>query len=238
MKYIKRQKVNASITDSLVNLSAVGCFQLVQDAVTELMGQLKIDGITAKREYNAVWVIIRNRIKFLKSPTWNDEIVTEGFISSKALATITLDVAIRSSSGELCAYARVEVCALDMDTGRIRRVSTVGVNESITTEEAEDNVTFAKFADMAAAEVESVRVRYTDIDFSRHTNNIAYVRYILNTYSVAEMEARPIKEMEMVYANQSYEKDLLSVKKASLGNTDIFFIDNGDKITTKCEIIF
>ena len=59
MKLIKHQKVSSAITDSMANLSVIGMFQITEEAVTELTGELNIDGITAKREYNAVWVFTK-----------------------------------------------------------------------------------------------------------------------------------------------------------------------------------
>ncbi len=58
MKLIKKKKVGASITDSMANLSVIGMFQTVEDAVTELLGELKVDNMTVKKEYNTVWVFM------------------------------------------------------------------------------------------------------------------------------------------------------------------------------------
>ena len=54
MKLIKHGKVSSCMTDPLANLSVIGCFQIAEETVTELMGRLKIDGITVKKAYNAV----------------------------------------------------------------------------------------------------------------------------------------------------------------------------------------
>ena len=52
MKFIKHEKANSCMTDPLANLSVIGCFQIAEETVTELMGKLKIDGITVKKAYN------------------------------------------------------------------------------------------------------------------------------------------------------------------------------------------
>lgn len=238
MKYIKQQKVSASITDSTASLSVIGAFQIVEDAVTELMGELKIDGVTAKREYNAVWVFIKNRIKILKSIAWNESCEISCFISAVSRATISVDVLIENAAGELCICARVELCALDLDTGRIRKVETVGVDGSITVEPAVMNVDFTRFDKTEPPECGKVRVGYTNIDFARHTNNVEYIRFMLDTYSVAEMEARPIKEMEIVYINQSFENDVITVCRGSVDGKDVFLLKISDKPVAKSEIVF
>ena len=55
------------MTDPLANLSVIGCFQIAEETVTELMGKLKIDGITVKKAYNAVWVFAKSKLKVLSN---------------------------------------------------------------------------------------------------------------------------------------------------------------------------
>lgn len=43
---VKNQKVGASMTDPQANLSVIGSFQIVEDAVTGLLGELGLDNIT------------------------------------------------------------------------------------------------------------------------------------------------------------------------------------------------
>ncbi len=236
MKLIKRQKVSSSLADFNADLSVIGVFQVVEDALTEFMGELKIDDITAKNEYNAVWVFAKTKVKFLKTIAWNDEFTVTCFISKISTATIYIDVAIKNTADELCYYSRTELCALDLDSGRIRKVSTVGVDDKIQAEAPLTDVTFTKICTEDLPAVETVKVRFTNIDFAVHTNNKEYVRFILNTYSVREMRSSRIAEMEIVYANQSYEGDELTICKASQGNTDSFIIQKEDKLIVKCEI--
>ena len=54
MIYKKQGYVPASMCDSGAKLSLLALLQLEEDAVTELMGDLHIDGLTAMREYSAM----------------------------------------------------------------------------------------------------------------------------------------------------------------------------------------
>ena len=92
MKLTKELKVSASMSDAYEGLSVIGCFSAVQDAITELMGELKIDGLTAKRKYNAFWVFVKNKVKFFKKVQWNEKFKVVCFISSKSLAKLNFDV--------------------------------------------------------------------------------------------------------------------------------------------------
>lgn len=237
MKLIKHQKISSTITDSTANLSVIGIFQITEEAVTELMGELNIDGITAKREYNAVWVFTKNKVKIVQNIAWNEECTVICFISKITHASLCIDIGIKNKLDELCSYSRVELCALDLQSGRIRKVSTVGVDDGMMAETPMADISFTRFDAEDLPETDQVKVRYANIDFAGHTNNKEYIRFMLNTYSVREMETRPVREMEVVYINQSYENDILTVRKGSFQDKDIISVQKEDKIIVKSEIV-
>lgn len=238
MKLIKKHKVGASITDSLANLSVIGVFQAVEDAVTELLGESRLDNITLKTKYNSIWVFTKSRIKILENIAWNEEFYTACFISSTTRATVNVDIAIRNMLEELCAYARVELCVLDLQTERLKKIEAFGIGDEVSVEKPETDIAFTRFQNGELPEKEQVQVKYTNIDFSRHTNNIEYIRFMLNTYSVQELETRPIKEMEVLYRSQSFENDVLTIRRGSFGEKDFFMLQKDDKVIVNGEIVF
>lgn len=239
MKQIKNQQVGASITDSLANLSVIGIFQIVEDAVTELMGAHKADNITMKSTDNAVWVFLKNRIRILKNIAWNEDFHTVSFISSITRVAVDVDVAIKNQAEELCAYSRVKLCPLDLQTEKIKRIAEIGaLEDGIAPEDPETDIAFNRFGGEELPENSRVQVKYTNIDFSRHTNNIEYIRFMLNTYSVQELETKPIKEMEIVYENQSFENDVLTIYRGSFAEKDMFVLQKGDQGIVRGEIVF
>ena len=83
-----------------------------------------------------------------------------------------------------------------------------------------------------------MKVRSTNIDFCHHTNNIEYIRFLLNTYTVEQLENSIIKEIEIDYINQSFEGQILDIYKKTVGNKDIFEIKCQEKSIVKGEIVF
>lgn len=65
-----------------------------------------------------------------------------------------------------------------------------------------------------------------------------YIRFVLDTCSVRELEARPIREMEIAYVSQSYEGDVLTVHRDSLDKKDIFMLQKKGEMTVRGEIVF
>ena len=131
MKLIKHDKVKAAMTDPSVNLSVIGFFQISEETVTELMGELKVDGVTTQKEYNALWVITKCKLKVFGSIAWNEEYTVTGFISKISRATLNIDVEIRNKADELRGCLKTEICALDLDTGKIRKTSTVALTKAL-----------------------------------------------------------------------------------------------------------
>ena len=238
MKKIKNQTVSASITDPLANLSVIGMFQVAEDAVTELLGEMKLDNITIKERNNAVWVFTKSRIKKLKDIPWNEEFQTVCFISSVTHVMVNLDIAIRNASGELCVYSRLELGVFDLQKKRIKRLSDLGIHDRMVAEKPEEDIAFIRFNNEELPEKGKVQVKYTNVDFSKHTNNIEYIRFILNTYSVQELEEKPIKEMQVSFLDQTFENDILTIYKGNFGERDIFTLQKEDKAVVRSEIIF
>lgn len=70
----KKQFIHSSIVGTDCHLSTVGYFQLIQDAITEMMALHQIDGVTVKQKYGAFWVFTKTRAQFLKKIAWGSEV--------------------------------------------------------------------------------------------------------------------------------------------------------------------
>lgn len=237
MIYKKSGTVSSDMIDADTNLSVIGAFHLAENGVTEMMSELKIDGITAKKLYNAFWVFTKNRIKFLKPLPWDERFTVESFITSFSLVKLYIETAVKDAQGEIAAYSKAELCALDLSTGKIRKTSTVGMDDSFVKEPPLIELNFTKFPEGDLKQVDSVKVRSTNIDFSRHTNNVEYLRFLLNTYSVDELLKNPVQEIEVNYINQSFENDKLQIYKSSTDSRDILTIKKADTTVIRCEIL-
>lgn len=237
MIYTKQHIVGSTQIGADAKLSAIGLFGLVESAITECMAMQRIDGFTVRREYNAFWVFTKNRVKILSDVYWGEVLTVESFVSNVSLVKMDVDTVVKKFDGDVVAYSRCEMCALDVTTERIRRTSSVGVNESVVAETALMDVVFEKIDDASLPQVETATVRSTNIDFSRHTNNVEYLRFLFNTYTVEQLISNPIKEIEVNYVNQSYEGDALTVHKSASANRDLLAVKKDGQTVIKCVII-
>ena len=236
MIFTKHQIVSSNFVGADAKLSTLAVFQLVENAVTEGMAAQHIDGLTIKRLYNAFWVFAKNKVKILKTADWGDTLTIESFVSGISAVKLNVDTALKNADGQIVAYSRCEMCPLDATTGRIVRTSAVGVDEKIVAEPALVDISFDKLDCDELPMVEEVTVRSTNIDCWQHANNVEYLRFIFNTYSVTELLARPIRELEVNYVSQSFEQDTLSIHKRASNNCDLFAITKSSTPVLKCKI--
>ena len=236
MVLTKHDRLPASICDADVKLSVEGAFRLVEDMVTELMGAQHIDGVTCMREYGAMWVFVRNRIELPEPLLWLEEYTARSYISSFTRARLYVDTVVEKADGTAVLRSRLEQCAVDLDTGRIRKSETVGVGDSTPAETPLFDMVYSKEKPERDELADEVLVRSSDIDFCKHTNNISYVRYFINQYPVEQLIRHPVRAIELQYVNQTHEGDLLKLYHCKASASEAFMIEHGGSKVTTCII--
>lgn len=236
MKLIKKAVIPASICDCNITLSVKGTFDLLQDYLTEMLSLIELDGVSLKKKYGCVWVFTRNRVEIDRALGWMEEYTAESYISSAKGAKMTVDTALKDKNGVICVYSRIEMCALELSTQKIKRIRDVGVTSDTHVEGPEREIEFSRMKHEGLSEIATVESLSGDIDFVLHTNNVAYVRFITNTYSVEELREHPIRRIELRYAGQTHERDILSIRKAQVGGKELFDVTLGDMTAVECEI--
>ena len=235
MRLVKKDRLAASSCGADVKLSVEGAFRIVEDMVTELMGDQHIDGVTCMREYGGMWVFVRNRIEMPQPLAWMDEYTATSYISSFSKIRLYIDTVIQKADGSIALKSRLELCAVDLETGKIRKSESVGVGEKTPAEEPMFEIAYTKEKPVRGDLANVVTVRSADIDYCHHTNNIAYVRYFINQIAVDDLIERPVKAIEVQYAAQTHEGDRLGVYRCTSEN-EAFIIEKDSTKVVSCII--
>ena len=232
MRLVKKDRLAASSCGADVKLSVEGAFRIVEDMVTELMGDQHIDGVTCMREYGGMWVFVRNRIEMPQQLAWMDEYTATSYISSFSKIRLYIDTVLQKADGSIALRSRLELCAVDLETGKIRKSETVGVGEKTPAEEPLFEIAYSKEKPVRGELIDEVTVRSADIDYCHHTNNVAYVRYFVDQTGVDDLIEHPVKAIEVQYAAQTYEGDRLSVYRCDSENEAYVIEKDGSKVVS------
>lgn len=236
MIYEKQTYVTGSMCDGKLQLSVLAADEIVENAVTELMGDLGIDGIVAKEKYKAMWVIVKNNMCFIRRPAWREKFTVYCYISKHSTVKLNVDTIVKAEGGEMLLKSRLELAAIDLETGKIRKAETVGFTEDMENPVETEGLEFSRFPKETGELTESVIVRSTSLDYCYHTNNIEYVRFVLNTYGIEQFKQHEPKQVEIHYGNQSFEGEKLDINKLSTEDGDLFSITRDGSLITSCRI--
>jgi acyl-CoA thioesterase FadM len=232
MRLVKKDRLAASSCGADVKLSVEGAFRIVEDMVTELMGDQHIDGVTCMREYGGMWVFVRNRIEMPQPLAWMDKYTATSYISSFSKIRLYIDTVLQKADGSIALKSRLELCAVDLETGKIRKSESVGVGEKTPAEEPMFEIAYTKEKPVRGDLIDEITVRSADIDYCHHTNNVAYVRYFVNQTGVDELIKHPVRTIEVQYAAQTHEGDKLSVYRCSSENEAFVIEQDGAKVVS------
>lgn len=232
--YQNKYKVGYTSVDGKLNLSLVGCVEIIQDTVTELFEHLGTDNGRLRTENNAVWVLVKMKVHFEKYPIWKQELQATSYITDKTRIRVQDDIKVEDENKNLLFAAKQESCPIDFTTRKIRKIETVNFPLNLE-ERAPILVDSFEKLDTVFCQNDIVGKReiyYCDTDYSKHTNNVSYVRFIMNMLNSEFFDNNMITDFEIDYMKESKEGQLLDIYRKDYENHIDFLIKFED-----CELI-
>lgn len=225
-EYKNEYKVGYTTVDSNLNLSLLGCATIIQDMVTELFEYLETDNRRIKDENNAVWVLTKLKIHFEKYPIWKQNIQATFFITNKSKIRVQNNTKVEDETGSILFVAKQESCPLDLTSRRIRKIETIRFPLDLEIKKPILEEDFEKLNNDFRQEniVGTREVYYSDTDYSKHTNNVSYVRFIMNMINSEILNNNIITDFEISYINESKEGQLLDIYRKDYENKIDFLI--------------
>lgn len=232
-KYKRKFFIGYTNCDRKISLSLLDSFYLIQDMMTEYFGFLKSDNIILKRENNAIWVLTKTKVHFNNLPVWRD--VVEGTVFTTNIKPIRVgtETQFKDKDNNILFYANQETCAIDLDDRKIKKISTVNYPKDLEIIEGINKEKYLKLNDEFTIDdkVSEQIVHSTDIDFSHHTNNVSYIRFILNSLSSEFLDNCKVTDFEIHYINETKEGQKLEIyRKLKDTNVDFLIKENDREI--------
>ena len=189
-----------------------GYLTYFQNAVTEYMMNLGLDGFTLFEKYGAAWVYTKYKLHIEKKARFA-AMHTESWTEKRRSASSLLQNLAVLQNGEVCAFGKLEFCLYNFKNNRLCRISDVEYPLSAEVEKAVDIASFARIKpnEDKGEYVYTHIVRYTDLDSNHHMNNIKYADMLLNVFGSDFYNTHFISDFEIHYMNQSYEGEKIKV---------------------------
>lgn len=209
--FTRKQTITPGICDASGRLGCADTFRLFQDVASEHAERMGLGGIAMQKQH-AFWMTVRTRVHFYKRPWMMQEVELSTW--PMAPGRMRCDRCYRLSDDEtLLAEGRTEWCVYDTQANAVRSTEGLFDPETVFSDALLLPAPYARFRhDFADADrICSYVVRPSDIDIGRHMNNVAYLRMLMDSFSVAEQERMRITEMEILFCMPCFEGEALDV---------------------------
>lgn len=218
------RNISSAFIDSTVKLGIVQAVLLVQDNLTESFNMMGCDGIVYREKYNAFWVFTKTRVHFFRRPDWRERVTVASFPVSNEGFRTNVNTIAKDGDGNIVLTANQEACVLDMEKHRPMRLKpplnypTENFPERVVTD-AFEKFPAANFDEGSVPVYEHI-IRSTQIDMSRHLNNIEYIKLALNVFSDEYIRSHEPSVLEVHYLGESKEGQTLKIYRQDLVNDD------------------
>lgn len=220
--------VNYSDVDNNYNMRLDYIISRFQDITGVHSEQIGVDGPTLLKKSNAFWILTKFKLNIKGTPKNTEKIELETWPTIVSSVRFNRDYALYQN-GEKIISGASEWCILDYDTKTIRRANSVCYPIDMPHREDRSGAeNFFKIKENVCEENYKFTYRtcFTDIDSNQHTNNIAYVRMSLNTFSPDEFANLDIDQFQISFISQTFFGDEIKLYRKN--------IENGYYIEGKC----
>lgn len=203
------------------HLGVPDTFELFMD--TAALAAEKLDaGWGALQQRGVFWITVKTMIRFLDPPRFLDAVEVSAQLEAPEARRCRTHYTIKRD-GRPLVLGKTEWALVDVGAGRQLCVADILPPDIAFSADLPFPEPFP-IIDTAFSEPPCARhsVAALDIDMARHMNNVAYVRAIINSYSLEEWEGMRVREMAVVFLSSAVAGEELRLQRRARGpETDI-----------------
>lgn len=201
--------------DGLIGIR--GCTRYFQDALTWFLHNFNKGNDVLIEEYHAAWACTKYHVKQYHKMDFTDCIKWTAWMEPyrrPVLANINIIV---EQHGTICAVSKIENCLIDLDRQRPMKFTAIDFPEDVPEALPNDIPGFIRLQKTAEGMGERYErtVRYSDLDKSRHMNNLRFVEMFEDAFDSQFWKTLSPTEMEISFCSQCREGERLSVRAAA-----------------------
>ena len=213
--YKLQHTVSYSEVDSFYKLRLDYIFSHFQNIADLHSKEMGTDGEALLQKSNVFWVLTKMKLKILELPKSGDDLIVETWPLKAKGVRFDRDFKL-SNQDKVFVMGSSEWCTLDYTTQKLRRVDSVAYPHDMQFREDRSGVGELIRAKESVCDTDlhhTYRSSFVDIDTNKHTNNVAYLRMILNCFSPDEFEAIKIDEFQINFLSQTFYGDEIKIYK-------------------------
>ncbi len=231
-------KVFYSFFNRDLHLKIHEAFNFAQNNATEYFKLFNGDNMSVRKNDNAVWVVSKSRLHIYKDVSWLDVIKGETYTSMIKPIRIETETKFTDKDNNPVFAITHQHCPLNMDTRKIIKVDEITFPKDMEVDESLFKEDYLKLHDTFEEDdfAYEQKIYSQDIDYSNHTNNVAYVRFIMNALSNDFLNSIRITDVEIHYLAESKEGQTLRIYMKNVDKNMRFLIKENDREVIRANI--
>lgn len=169
-------------------------------------------GISDLNRDNYTWVLSRLVIEMDRMPEKGENYQIQTWVENVYRLFTNRSFAILSHDGQPIGYARTVWAMIDLTTRRPADVLSLddcrAIADYATNEPAPIDAP-SRIKVVSTTPVDTIRMKYSDIDMNVHVNSVRYIEHILDLFSLDVHRQKHIRRFEMAYSAECYFGDVL-----------------------------
>ena len=178
------------------------------------------------------WVLYRMYMKFLRPVVWRDKVTLNTWHKGMEGLVFLRDFELIAADGQRSAVATSSWVVLDMDKRTFVRKEDYPDFINTDPQCTESSVEFAAPRVVIPSGLDKVlsrthKVKYSDIDFNGHTNNVKYVVWAIDSVDQDFVVSHPLQELAINFNRETHLGDNveLYVAEETVGTGRVFFVE-------------
>lgn len=224
-------EVKCFMTNQDYRLRAAAFLDEAQDMALQGSDELGF-GYDKMDEHRLGWVLYRMYMKFLRPVTWRDRVTMNTWHKGMEGLVFLRDFELIAEDGQCSAVATSSWVVLDMDKRSFVRKEEYPDFINTDPQCTESAVEFAAPKVVIPSGLEKVfarehKVKYSDTDFNRHTNNVKYVVWALDSIDQDFVFSHPIQELAINFNRETRlgdDVELWTAEQVTDGNR-VFYVE-------------
>ena len=186
--------------------------RLFQESASNHADKLKV-GSYDLREKGYFWVLSRLKFEIRNFPKWKEKIQIKTWPSGDDRFFAYREFQIANENDEVIIAANSTWIVIDSKSKRPIKADTCFTDESVflkkfTLDEIANKIN--KYSDFS--DEYTYKIQYSDLDIHNHANNVKYVEWVLNSYSIDFHKKNKIKSCEINYISEASIDEQIIIK--------------------------
>ncbi|MDR0892152.1 MAG: acyl-[acyl-carrier-protein] thioesterase [Mediterranea sp.] len=169
-------------------------------------------GMGTINEANYTWVLSRLAVELTELPAQYEKFTVQTWVENVYRLFTDRNFAVTAQDGRQIGYARSIWAMIDMDTRKPADLLTLH-DGNIVDYICDEPCPIDKPSRIKLGEgqlVDTLTMRYCDIDINGHVNSIRYIEHILDLFPIHIYKEKRIRRFEIAYVTESYFGDQLT----------------------------